>query len=151
MVSLASYSFGQTFNISPLQLIRAQSACINGGYLYTPYVVDQILDQDGNVVQQHEATPVRQVISEETSAIVRQCLEYVVASGTGRNGQVAGYSIGGKTGTADKTGTNDVVVSFMCFAPADDPQVIMLITMDTPSRSTGVSHSAQPGTSLRKP
>ena len=139
VVSLASYSFGQTFNISPLQLIRAQAACINGGYLYTPYVVDQILDQDGNVVQQHEPTYTRQVISEETSALVRECLEYVVASGGGRNGQVAGYRIGGKTGTADKTGTNDVVVSFMCFAPADDPEVIMLITMDTPSRTTGTA------------
>lgn len=139
VVSLASYSFGQTFNISPLQLIRAQSACINGGYLYTPYVVKQILDQDGNVIQQHQATPTRQVISEETSATVRECLEYVVASGGGRNGQVAGYRIGGKTGTADKTGTNDVVVSFMCFAPANDPQVIMLLTMDTPSRTTGTA------------
>lgn len=139
VVSLASYSFGQTFNISPLQLIRAQAACINGGYLYTPYVVDQILDQDGNVVQQHEPTYTRQVISEETSALVRECLEYVVASGGGRNGQVAGYRIGGKTGTADKTGTNNVVVSFMCFAPADDPEVIMLITMDTPSRTTGTA------------
>ena len=138
-VALASYAFGQTFNISPLQLIRAQSACINGGYLYTPYVVDQILDGDGNVVQQHEPTYTRQVISEETSALVRECLEYVVASGGGRNGQVAGYRIGGKTGTADKTGTNDVVVSFMCFAPADDPQVIMLLTMDTPSRTTGTA------------
>ena len=135
--SLASYSFGQTFNVTPLELIRAQAACINGGYLYTPYVVDQILDDDGNIVSQHDSTPVRQVISEETSAKVRQCLEYVVAQGTGKNGQVAGYRIGGKTGTADKTGTGDVVVSFMCFAPADDPQVIMLITMDTPSRTTG--------------
>ena len=137
VVSLASYAFGQTFNVTPLALIRAQAACINGGYLYTPYVVDQILDDDGNIVSQHDSTPVRQVISEETSAKVRQCLEYVVAQGTGKNGQVAGYRIGGKTGTADKTGTGDVVVSFMCFAPADDPQVIMLITMDTPSRTTG--------------
>ena len=140
--SLASYSFGQTFNVTPLELIRAQAACINGGYLYTPYVVEQELDGEGNVVYQHEATPVRQVISEETSTTVRECLEYVVASGTGRNGQVAGYRIGGKTGTADKTATRnttkEVVVSFMCFAPADDPQYIMLITMDTPSRSTGV-------------
>ena len=140
--SLASYSFGQTFNVTPLELIRAQAACINGGYLYTPYVVEQELDGEGNVVYQHEATPVRQVISEETSATVRECLEYVVASGTGRNGQVAGYRIGGKTGTADKTATRnttkEVVVSFMCFAPADDPQYIMLITMDTPSRNTGV-------------
>ena len=141
--SLASYSFGQTFNVTPLELIRAQAACINGGYLYTPYVVEQELDGEGNVVYQHEATPVRQVISEETSSTtVRECLEYVVASGTGRNGQVAGYRIGGKTGTADKTATRnttkEVVVSFMCFAPADDPQYIMLITMDTPSRNTGV-------------
>ena len=79
----------------------------------------------------------RQVISEETSATVLECLEYVVASGTGKNGQVAGYRIGGKTGTADKGQTGDVVVSFLCFAPADDPQIMMLITMDTPSRSTG--------------
>lgn len=137
VVSLASYAFGQTFNVTPLQLIRAQAATINGGYLYTPYLVDQILNDDGTVAVQHEAVPQRQVISEETSALVRECLEYVVASGTGKNGQVAGYRIGGKTGTADKTGTKDVVVSFMCFAPADDPQIIMLITMDTPSRTTG--------------
>ena len=137
VVSLASYSFGQTFNVTPLELIRAQAACINGGYLYTPYIVDQVLDDDGSIISQHDSTPVRQVISEETSAKVRQCLEYVVASGTGKNGQVAGCRIGGKTGTADKTGTSDVVVSFMCFAPADDPQYIMLLTMDTPSRTTG--------------
>lgn len=145
VVSLASYSFGQTFNVTPLGLIRAQAACINGGYLYTPYILEQELDGEGNIVYQHDSTPVRQVVSEETSATVRDCLEYVVASGTGRNGQVAGYRIGGKTGTADKTGTRtagnpqgDVVVSFMCFAPADDPQYIMLLTMDTPSRNTGV-------------
>ena len=101
--------------------------------------MEQVLDDDGNVLMQHDAAPVRQVISQETSDKVRECLEYVVATGTGKNGQVAGYRIGGKTGTADKTGNKDkeVVVSFMCFAPADDPQVIMLLTMDTPSRTTG--------------
>ena len=139
VVSLASYAFGQTFNVTPLELIRAQAATINGGYLYTPYVVEQVLDDSGAVVEQHESVPVRQVISEETSAKVRECLEWVVSDGGGRNGQVAGYRIGGKTGTADKTGTNDVVVSFMCFAPADDPQIIMLLTMDTPSRTTGTA------------
>ena len=139
MVSLATYAFGQTFNVTPLELIRAQAATINGGYLYTPYVVEQILDDSGAVVEQHESVPVRQVISEETSAKVRECLEWVVSDGGGRNGQVAGYRIGGKSGTADKTGTNDVVVSFMCFAPADDPQIIMLLTMDTPSRTTGTA------------
>ena len=143
-IYLACYAFGQTFNVTPLQLITAQAACVNGGYLYTPYVVEQVKDSNGNIIAQHDATPVRQVISEETSATVREILEYVVSNGTGRNGQVAGYRIGGKTGTADKTGTQtddnprgDVVVSFLCFAPADDPQIIMLLTLDTPSRDTG--------------
>ena len=143
VVSLASYSFGQTFNVTPIELIRAQAACVNGGYLYQPYIVEQVLDEDGNVLSQHDSTPVRQVISEETSAIVREALEYVVSSGSGKNGRVAGYRIGG---TADKTGTKtndnpkgDVVVSFMCFAPADDPKYIMLLTMDTPRRDTGTA------------
>ena len=136
-LDLACYAFGQNFTVTPLALIAAQAACINGGYLYTPYLVERITDSDGNVTYRHDDTPVRQVISEQTSATVRECLEYVVASGTGKNGQVAGYRIGGKTGTADKGQTGDVVVSFLCFAPADDPQVIMLITMDTPSRATG--------------
>ena len=139
VVSLAAYSFGQTFNVTPLELIRAQAATINGGYLYTPYLVEQVLDDEGNILSQHETTAVRQVISEETSAKVRECLEWVVSDGGGRNGQVTGYRLGGKTGTADKTGTKDVVVSFMCFAPADDPQYIMLLTMDTPSRTTGTA------------
>ena len=136
-LDLACYAFGQNFTVTPLALIAAQAACVNGGYLHTPYLVERITDSDGNVTYRHDDTPVRQVISEQTSATVRECLEYVVASGTGKNGQVAGYHIGGKTGTADKGQTGDVVVSFLCFAPADDPQVIMLITMDTPSRATG--------------
>ena len=136
-LDLACYAFGQNFTVTPLALIAAQAACINGGYLYTPYLVERITDSDGNVTYRHDDTPVRQVISEQTSATVRECLEYVMASGTGKNGQVAGYRIGGKTGTADKGQTGDVVVSFLCFAPADDPQVIMLITMDPPSRATG--------------
>ena len=137
-LDLACYAFGQNFTVTPLGLIAAQAACVNGGYLHTPYLVERITDSEGSVVYRHDDTSVRQVISEETSATVRECLEYVVASGTGKNGQVAGYRIGGKTGTADKGQTGDVVVSFLCFAPADDPQVIMLITMDTPSRATGV-------------
>lgn len=143
-IDLASYSFGQNFTVTPLALIAAQAACVNGGYLYTPYVVEKELDGDGNVVYQHDATPVRQVVSEETSATVRQILEYVVTDGTGKNGQVAGYRIGGKTGTADKANTKtpenpkgDIVVSFLAFAPADDPQIMMLLTLDTPARDTG--------------
>ena len=136
-LDLACYAFGQNINVTPLELITAQSAIINGGYLHTPYLVEQVLDYNGNVKSQHDNTPIRQVISESTSETVRGILEYVVSTGTGKNGQVAGYRIGGKTGTADKGNTGDVVVSFFCFAPADDPQVAMLMTLDTPSRSTG--------------
>ena len=135
-LALACYAFGQNFNVTPVALISAQAACVNGGYLREPYLVDRIVDAEGNVVYQHDNTPIRQVISEETSATVRGILEYVVSEGTGKNGKVAGYRIGGKTGTADKVGGN-VIVSFVCFAPADDPQVIMLLTLDEPDRETG--------------
>ena len=132
-LDLACYAFGQNFNTTPVALISAQAACINGGYLHTPYVVERVVDSEGNVLSSHDSTPVRQVVSEETSTIVRRCLEYVVSSGTGRNGQVHGYRIGGKTGTADKGNTGEVVLSFMCFAPADDPKYIMLLTLDSPT------------------
>lgn len=140
-LDLACYAFGQNFNVTPIALIAAQAACVNGGYLHTPYLVEQIVDSDGSITYQHDTTPVRQVVSEETSAHVRECLEYVVSDGTGRNGQVKGYRVGGKTGTADKGQTGDLLVSFVSFAPADDPQVIILVTMDTPSRSAGTSVS----------
>ena len=135
-LALACYAFGQNFNVTPVALLVAQCACVNGGYLYTPYLVEEITDQDGNVVSRHDATPIRQVISAETSALVRDIMEYEVTTGTGKNGQVAGYRIGGKTGTADKVGGN-VIVSFVCFAPADDPQVMMLLTLDEPNKWTG--------------
>ena len=136
-LALACYAFGQNFNVTPISLIAAQAACINGGYLYQPHVVEQIRDSSGAVVYQHDNTPLRQVVSQQTSATARECLEYVVSDGGGRNGQVKGYRIGGKTGTADKGKTGDVVVSFVAFAPADDPQIIMLIAMDSPARDTG--------------
>lgn len=135
-LALGCYAFGQNFNVTPVALISAQAACINGGYLRQPYIVDQVVAADGTVTYQHDTTPLRQVISEDTSATVRQILEYVVSEGTGKNGKVAGYRIGGKTGTADKVGGN-VIVSFVCFAPADDPEVIMLLTLDEPDKYTG--------------
>ena len=135
-LALACYAFGQNFNVTPIALLSAQAACVNGGYLHEPYIVEQIIDQEGNVTYQHDSTPVRQVISQETSDTVRDIMEYEVTNGTGKNGQVAGYRIGGKTGTADKV-TGNVIVSFACFAPADDPQIIMLMTLDEPSRETG--------------
>ena len=135
-LALACYAFGQNFNVTPMSLLNATIACINGGYLRTPYIVDQIVDESGNITYQHDSTPIRQVVSQETSALVRQIMEYEVTNGTGKNGQVAGYRIGGKTGSADKVG-GGVIVSFACYAPADDPQVIMLLTLDEPSKYTG--------------
>lgn len=144
VVSLASAAFGQTFTVTPIALITAEAAAVNGGYLRQPYLVQEVLDSDGNVVYEHDSTPVRQVISEETSKRVCALLEGVVDGGTGKNAYVAGYRIGGKTGTADKTGTKteenpqgDIVVSFVGVAPIDDPEIILLVALDTPSRTTG--------------
>ena len=144
---LAAASFGQTFTITPLQLITAVSACVNGGYLMQPYVVRQILNPDGSVASERKPTLRRQVISAETSARVRAILEQVVGDpkeGTGRNAAVAGYRIGGKTGTSEKvslearTGIKQYIVSFIGVAPADDPQIAVLVFLDTPSNASGV-------------
>ena len=142
---LAAASFGQTFNITPLQLITAVSACVNGGYLMQPYLVQSTTSPDGTVTE-HDSTPVRQVISEETSAKVRRILEQVVGDsteGTGRNAYVAGYRIGGTTGTSTKTteeiaGNKEYIVSFIGFAPADDPQIALLVLLDNPSSESGI-------------
>ena len=145
--SLAAASFGQTFTITPIQLISAVSACVNGGYLMQPYVVQSMLDADGNTVYNREPKVVRQVISEQTSKAVRGILEQVVGDpkdGTGRNAAVAGYRIGGKTGTSEKvsleaaTGKKEYIVSFIGFAPADDPQIAVLVLLDSPSSESGV-------------
>ena len=144
---LAAASFGQTFTITPLQLITAVSACVNGGCLMQPYVVRQVLNPDGSVAYEREPTLRRQVISAETSAKVRAILEQVVGDpkeGTGRNAAVAGYRIGGKTGTSEKvsleaqTGVKQYIVSFIGVAPADDPQIAVLVFLDTPSNASGV-------------
>ena len=144
---LAAASFGQTFTITPLQLITAVSACVNGGKLMQPYVVQRLLNADGSTAFERQPTLVRQVISEETSAAVRQILEQVVGDpkdGTGRNAAVAGYRIGGKTGTSEKvslearTGEKQYIVSFIGFAPADDPQIALLVFLDTPSDRSGI-------------
>ncbi len=144
---LAAASFGQTFTISPLQLITAVSACVNGGKLMQPYVVEKMLNPDGTTAYEREPEVLRQVISEETSAKVRQILEAVVGDpkdGTGRNAAVKGYRIGGKTGTSEKvnleatTGKKEYIVSFIGFAPAGDPKIALLVFLDTPSDKSGV-------------
>lgn len=146
--SLATYSFGQTFKILPIQMIRAFSAAINGGHLLTPYVVQSVVDSDGNTVRYHEVEEVRQVISEGTSETIRTMLESVVSKGSGKNAYVSGYRVGGKTGTSEKIGEegDDVICSFMGFAPADNPQIIVLMAFDSPERSEKASNYTPSGT-----
>ena len=143
---LAAASFGQTFNITPIQLITAVSACVNGGNLMKPYLVQSVSDSEGNLISQTEPELVRKVISEDTSAAVCRILEQVVGDqveGTGHNAYVAGYRIGGKTGTSTKTtkeisGEKEYIVSFIGFAPADDPEIAILVLLDDPSSESGI-------------
>lgn len=145
--SLAAASFGQTFTITPLQLITAVSACVNGGTLMEPYIVQSMLDEEGNSVYNKTPVPVRRVISEATSKTVCGILEQVVGDpkdGTGKNAAVAGYRIGGKTGTSEKvsleakTGQKEYIVSFIGIAPADNPQIAILVLLDSPGSESGI-------------
>lgn len=132
ITQLATASFGQRFTVTPISLITAINAVVNGGYLYTPYVVDHIETDDGEVTYTADTTPVRQIISESTSALCAEILEGVVTQYTGKNAYVAGYRIGGKTGTSQTLVDDEYIVSFVAFAPADDPQIIMLMAFDSP-------------------
>ena len=144
--SLTSGSFGQTFKLTPLQLVRAISAVVNGGNLMEPYIVSEVIDADGNTVLKQEPTLIRQVISAETSKTMCTLLTSVVTEGTAKNASVAGYSIGGKTGTSEKIDifdengqrVQDKIVSFVGVAPMDNPEYIVLVALDTPSRQTGI-------------
>ena len=144
--SLTSGSFGQTFKITPLQLVRAIASVVNGGLLMEPYLVSEIIDKDGNTVLKQEPTVVRRTIKKETSDTMKSLLQSVVEEGTAKNAQVAGFSIGGKTGTSEKIDVfdengqrvTDKIVSFVGIAPMEDPQYIVLVALDTPSRETGI-------------
>ena len=144
--SLTSGSFGQTFKITPLQLVRAIASVVNGGNLLEPYIVSEIFDAQGNTVMKAEPTVVRQTISPQTSTVMRELIRSVVTEGTAKNAQVAGFSIGGKTGTSEKIDvldengqpTLDKIVSFVGIAPMEDPEYIVLVALDTPSRQTGI-------------
>lgn len=139
-VELASSSFGQTNSLSPIEMVTGYAAVVNGGYLLQPYVVSKIVDKDGNVVLSNEKTIRRQVISEETSAEMRRALQAVVENNGGSNAYIKGYKIGGKSGTAQKVVRGvaesdwEYVASYCCFAPADDPEIVMLIMADEPNR-----------------
>ena len=147
-VDLAVGSFGQRFTVTPIQMITAFAATINGGKLLQPYVVQTVTAADGTVVENTEPTVVRQVVSQETSDKCREILTSVVMAekGTGKNARQAGYTIGGKTGTSETTVPGEVVVSFMGFAPADDPQILVLLAYNTPARSAEGSSIGTTGT-----
>lgn len=137
-VELATTAFGQGVSVTPIQQVAAVSAAINGGILYTPYIAKEFIDPvTGDVVSRNTPVEKRRVISEETSNQVRYALESVVAQGTGRNAFVEGYRVGGKTGTAQKVQNgrymeNNHIVSFIGFAPADDPQIVVYLAIDNP-------------------
>lgn len=135
---LASSSFGQTFNITPIQMITLAATTVNGGYLVQPHVVSKVLDSEGNIIKTVSNDYKRQVISKETSDKMRTYLEYVVQNGA-KNGQVAGYRIGGKTGTSEKvaemlsSGVRGLYIgSFVGIAPIDDPQIAVFVMIDQP-------------------
>ena len=141
-VELATTSFGQGISVTPLQQIRGVSAAINGGYLYTPYVVKSLLESEtGSIIKAVVPKKVKQVISEESSKLVRFALESVVANGTGKNAYIENYRVGGKTGTAQKVKngvymSGNYILSFIGFLPADDPELVVYVAVDNPKGVT---------------
>ncbi|MGI5824650.1 MAG: stage V sporulation protein D [Bacillota bacterium] len=135
---LASMSIGQSIAVTPLQLVTAVSAVANGGQLLQPQIIREITDAEGNTVQEYEKKTVKQVISKETANTVCECLESVVAKGTGKNAYIEGFRVGGKSGTAQKAGESGgymegkYIASFVAVAPVDDPKVVMLALVDEP-------------------
>ena len=146
-VDVASSSIGQTFKVTPLQMATALCAVANGGYLMQPYIVQKIVDSDGNVIENTDPTVKRQVISADTSKRMCAMLENAVSGGAIKNAYIAGYRVGGKTGTAQKTETRPeddededkvkVIASFGGIAPAEDPEVVVLVMIDEPSVKSG--------------
>lgn len=138
IATISSYSFGQTFQVTPIQMITAISAIANGGNLMKPYLVQEVLDENGNTLSKTQPTVQRQVISKETADTVTSLMEAVTANGTGKNAYAAGYRVAGKTGTSQKVGQyyengdQKWVASFGGFAPADDPQIAILISVNEP-------------------
>lgn len=150
-VDLAVSSFGQGETITPIEMITSYCATINGGYLLKPYVVDKVVDEDGNVILKNESTVKRQVVSEETSETMRTVLKNVVTDNGGGNVTIKGYSIGGKSGTSQRLSVTEkgqtangkeedadeqeYGASYVCFTPAEDPEIILLVLADMPDKS----------------
>ena len=140
---LITSSFGQSFRITPMQLVRAVAAIVNGGYVLEPYIVSEVVDADGNTVEKNEKTVLRQAISQQTSETMRTLMEQVVTEGTASAARTPGYRVGGKTGTSEKLDeydengqqVKDKIVSFVGVAPIDDPKYVVLVALDTPAYS----------------
>lgn len=134
-MELASCSFGQSSKISYLQMLTAVCAIVNGGQLMQPYVVQTVTAPDGTVLEQIEPAVKRRVISEETSAVMREMMEGVVTTGTGKNAAIPGYRVGGKSGTSQKLDSENEaarIASFVAVAPIDDPKLAVLVCLDEP-------------------
>jgi len=133
--SLATNSFGQNFNVTMTQMVAAFSSLINGGNYYEPHVVKQILDKNGNVIESKNPVLLKKTVSEETSRMLRTYMKQTMTTGTGKNAQVPGYSIGAKTGTAEKhpRKQGNYVLSYMGFAPAENPEVLVYVVIDEPN------------------
>ncbi|MBR1622333.1 MAG: penicillin-binding protein 2, partial [Pseudobutyrivibrio sp.] len=144
-INLATNSFGQNFNTTMIQLATGFCSLINGGYLYEPHLVTKITDSNGNTVQEIEPTVLKRTISDETGDLLKEYLEFVVSNGTGKTAGVDGYRIGGKTGTAEKLprGNHKYLVSFIGFAPVDDPQVVVYVIVDEPGVGAVGDNQAQ--------
>ena len=144
VLDLATNSFGQNFNVTMIQMSTAFCALVNGGYYYQPYLVDAIYDSDGNIVNKTESTLVSRPISESTSETVKTALRMVVTEGTGSSADVEGYVISGKTGTAQKNDKtlDEYVVSFIGFAPYENPEVVCYVVIDAPESGGGASLAA---------
>lgn len=133
-VELATMSFGQSFQITPLQLLRAVSAIVNGGYLVTPHLGDKIIDDNGNTIKEFQYEKGEQIISAKTSETMKMILESVVSEGSGNKTYIPGYRIGGKTATSEKLPrrSGKYIASFLAFAPAENPQVMAIVIIDEP-------------------
>lgn len=146
ITELATSSFGQGFNMSPLQIITAFASLVNGGYLYEPHIMSSVVDETGHIVASNEPLVIRQVISEETSDIMRESLQLVVEEGTGKRAYIEGYHIGGKTGTAEKgpRDSDKLVVSFVGYAEDEEAEVVTFVWIDEPvSDIEGVDPSSR--------
>lgn len=134
-INLATNSFGQNFNVTMIQVASAFCSIINGGNYYQPYVVKKITDENGNVIQEDNGTLLKKTVSSSTSELLKQYLYATVSDGTGKYAKVPGYSMGGKTGTAQKLprGQGNYLVSFIGFAPVDNPQLLVYVVVDEPN------------------